>query len=1102
METSESYRTSTSHQYQNPGPLNYEDKKYLDPESALLVASMISNPPYNVGPVSCGVLDSNSSNQDTATMPGTKSQKYTTWNCMCRSYIVAASWYLDPQQKIDQQDEVDKLIKRLIQDNYDSGNRIANTIDQIGVAVGQFADTNPKINVAALLTALENRMCFAWYKGTPSTNSHPTLASAKEISTGIVGGSIGWNADDRKWYTPKMLANVLRGKRYTSDDFIDNDDDATSSISDCSILSDLQSACSLSEATFEMSDDKDSQTATWSKECYYIYSDILPVRYVQSRKQRRAEELARDLPFTPAYQSIVSRLNDMTASSAMMSIVRSPTVRDGSIQFNLAKFTMNNSDCYKDVGVLVRCLCIGLSIGKFAWHVDNTKYRFIRRGQGWTEPIIHIVTAVDIPTMPQRPETNIIAMPVDLAISFAMNKLQTSPPQGYRYDDLDTNLIMIPIRMQLLHNQYASVYIASFLTSELWNGTVNWRTTGQYTGRDGNVTRHATLTHMPEINSTYIPGPKKAILVLLDCTATSHPPTISLNQLVIQVWDGSNANIEGSNFTDHWTTEYWNNNHLDRLRPACAGAWNELCRYNAVEDTCGLALSVAAELYNHNFAGMHIAPAQLGHGYNYGVIGGAWALGGGFVEGQGGKYVCQNTNFGQMANNNDTNTTQVWRQKLTGFNFSALSPLHRVPTALVRLIQNQSMAINDRNENYINFGYAAWSTLTPEKYRVGYEVQEASSIMRLVTAMGLLATHHQNYSFNTFSGLETWMSMLSSALAMTTVNALVMNAIPLRTWTGWSDFMSFTNEFNAVHKYINDMTQSIAVVIQVHDLLNMTNEWDWTNAVDYYNMNPTNDPDFWSHSPWPFHSACQWADKMKYSSFNTVPKFTSETFIVPNNRNEPIMGIDMRDEDKFWKLYLVGTIDFTNYAPRIYVIEQGYNQRFARPWFEQWAYISNADFRHATADPEYMETNCWLVPKNTYPAFSTYSNIIFVTGTRAQQNIHPDQMLKVWPLRYPDPPTLGDFLRAARDYIVIPAASGLATYLASGGNPVAAGAAAIGSAVTAASKDIAKREIHEAKARPVELIPQEQPQPPQKKKPEEEMGQNTNIVPAGIPGNE
>lgn len=1110
MEPSSDYHATVSSAYSNEGAISADKGKFVDGESAALVAAIIAAPPRNVGPISSRLRDSNASMQDTATMPGAKSQRYTTWNCMSRSYIVFHTTYPNPT---DKEDFWSSTVAELVNGNQRTSRYIAHTVEEVGLTIKDLTYEKPKIIPTAITRVCENRLMFLTFEPANSNNNRRhniELLNARETGKQIINGMIGWSKEERSWFTPKMLLKVLREEAYEESDYVYSEDDYAPSTSS---NIDSMDSCSIINSDSLCLDDfvgtdcdsnipPNDQDPPWCKDCVPLYSDMLPVRVVLARKHRRTDELAMIPPYTPAQQSIESRLNDMSASSAMMSVVRSPTVRDGSTLFNLTKFTLSSGDSYKDITPMLRCLCIGLSLGSDAWDLDNTKYRFIRRSQDWTDAVITIPNVLGAPQMPQ---CNIIAMPVDIAISLAMNKMQNVPPEIFRYHHLDKDFVFITIRTPMLFDQYATAYVACHLTSELWNGRVNWTTTGRYNMNDGTEGRRVGATFMPEINSTYIPGVTNAVLVLLDYSSTGHPPFVQLNQLQVPIWDGTNANIQPVNFTRHWTDQYWNNDSLDRLRSSMTGVWDELCRYNAVGDTCGIALSIAAELYNHNFAGMSMPVGAGGGAYNFNLVDGAWGVGGGFVEGAGGKYACQNCAFPQTTGPEDNNATQLWRERLVGFNFSALSPLHRVPTGVVRLVRQYHQAQNAKGENYVDSGFAVWSENRPKAFHYGYEVSDASSFMRLAIGMGLIHTHHQHYEFENFVGMETWMNMLSSALAMSTANALGINNINLKVWTGWADFMSYTNEFNTLHKLLNEMTLGICQPIQINELITMDADWGWANAAAYYNRLGVlqSNPDWWSHSPWPFHSICQWANKMKYKSYSSSPQIKTLTFILPNQRLVPLLGVDMRDDMKFWKFVLVGTIDITRYAPRIYIKEVGYNDRYARIWFDQWAYISNADFEGVPKEQEYMESNSWLIPKTTYPSFSACSNIIFVIDTRLQQHITEDEMLKVWPLRYPDPPTVSDFLRIARDYIVIPAASGLATYLATGGNPVAAGAAAVGSAISSATKDLHKKELRDVVRETQNRAPTQVVQAEDLAPPKETVDETKRVAPAqGTPGTE
>jgi len=258
-------------------------------------------------------------------------------------------------------------------------------------------------------------------------------------------------------------------------------------------------------------------------------SDTIPIRCVIINRNKHAMEESLSIPYTPIFNNNLEKLNDPSATTSMASVTRSGTTRDAPSMMSLTKFLRTSTTSVLDVGPLVRLGCIIMSFATENYKTEIIPHRVIR---GW-ETTQYIGMEIGQPRPGQLDGYHITAMPIDVFNSFTFEKCNHAirneeHEELFFPDESDNSWVAIPIKQEQLKDVSVIPYIASFLTSDLFTGRVNHVFKGRYV--DTNAVYGAktmALRIMPCVNSVSIPGPKMAILVLIDCTSTSHPNTVT-----------------------------------------------------------------------------------------------------------------------------------------------------------------------------------------------------------------------------------------------------------------------------------------------------------------------------------------------------------------------------------------------------------------------------------------------------------------------------------------------------------------------------------------------------------------------------------------------
>ncbi|KMQ93498.1 peroxidase 12 [Lasius niger] len=338
----------------------------------------------------------------------------------------------------------------------------------------------------------------------------------------------------------------------------------------------------------------------------YYYSDILPVRSV-SVSTMTCQRETDPMPYSPQYQILAGRLNDPAQTGVLSAVVRGPNVRDATTMSSLVKALALRPSTRYEIAAMLRCGCMGLSVGEESFFTDPIPYRFVRKPTA--------VSGVGMDIL-QKPGINpnswrALAMPLDTFVALANNSYYSNTPEDFTYGGLDVTWTAVPVPSRLLGQSHLVAYVMSFLSSDSWSGTVNYKT---ITHRKGPADKEYQMneTYIPVVNSVDIPGVKNVCFVLIDETSPNCPSDIKVSlrdvTVTVPVWKGSTV-VALVTVWPLWD-KFWNKINLPGIRRDTVLAFSEICTRLGVSDACGTALSLLSELYGQWYGG--IAPPTSG----------------------------------------------------------------------------------------------------------------------------------------------------------------------------------------------------------------------------------------------------------------------------------------------------------------------------------------------------------------------------------------------------------------------------------------------------------------------------------------------------------
>lgn len=789
----------------------------------------------------------------------------------------------------------------------------------------------------------------------------------------------------------------------------------------------------------------------------YIYSDMVPVRAFNVSSWRSRSTQHEEPPYTTYYQALSERMNDPSASTALMSVVRGPTIRDTSSIIGLARYLKSQSESFRESAAMTRALCAAVSFDHWLYDVDPVAYKPIRN---WVQDYSKVPT-ISISSTMVPTGAKILAVPLDVAVSIALNKMNREAPDPFFYRQMDSDWTMIPIRQTALDNPWSLHYIISFLDSAYWNGAVNWTVFGKWTDNKGATLKTGSVTMMPNANGVRIPGPRHAMIVLVDTTSGSAPRRVNIyggagHAYNVPVYTGSERAVQApADLTQMWTDVMANANPI-AMSANFASTYNEICTILAVGDACATALTAAAEAMLGAYPGVAMMRDPVMYSYNP-TARGAWTFDGGYIDGKAEKIkskIWPVTDFAKA------------RQKLIGFNFSVQTPYHVTVTSATR-VTFKPIYENAKAAQWYKYIQAFWSVNGLDgaisHHYSKYDLPTCTSLMRLSIYTGLISTHHQGYLFKSGPGVGNWLNMMGEALALSTSNFLSANDLSVRIWTGWQ----FSTDTNLLQHHMSGLQSLMTRDFLIwHNMSYFTTlpDWGWNCIDDYYDFEPTY-IEWGNNSNWPFQAHYQWMEKLHLNP--PMPNIEQKFWVT--DQGVYLGGIAWSEQYKQWNFVASSTIDFHRYQPVVNYHIVGTEDGQMPFWIDRWSYDSSAGGAN-TLDPSMYISSVMLLSVNQSGYVSARNNFYFIENSTMPYRGDAGYV-RMSPILYPDPPSLSSFLSGVRDYVLIPALAGLGAFITTG-NPIAGAGVAATTIAQAAGARAGAAQIRKAGEEAVKNVEQ------------------------------
>lgn len=780
-----------------------------------------------------------------------------------------------------------------------------------------------------------------------------------------------------------------------------------------------------------------------------VYSpDILPTRVVAIFMGRADSELNSSPQFTQLFEMFNERLSGNSASATLGPMVNAPAFQDASAMTSLCKSIRSGVDGWRDIAPMVRAACVATALITQSYVMDPTLRQFMVLLDVKESRILsNMITSIR--TFPEKTMTSkIMFCPLDTTVSILLRKKEQftiGAEDIFPVTMLDVTWIVIPISHTMLGKRSLTAYIASFLSSRLWNGCVSHCiATKAYSSSDKQSKHFPTVySRMPACINVSIDGPLNAIICLYEDTEkyglgsvrmSGHTGAIPVYKTDVPI-DSCVVDFEAA-----WRN-YFITDDADLIAGDFCDAYNTICGTLATEDCCGSALSIVAELTAVNRPS-YFCPGPVTNNEKAPL------------NTPNGLYTALPTTLGsgqrtiQSKGMFDGISLPLIKERMCGFNFGATSALLSVPASLIRIDHVTTKSTDpDTKAETLETVHGFWQKSTVDDANIQYRIPQSTSQSRLAIILKFINASENNYSFLNAQAMQAYIVMLSGALTFQCATALFKNNIDLRFYQGWS----FTGNqelyqvTTLLHTYISG---GFAKFVAPGRLSQYSTEWNYDKIKYFWGLNPTTSKDWSQYYPVSQLAAMQWMNKFGEM---VAPVHVPTTMRV-DTADTRIWVTDLSIPNNLQVIHAMATVDVFSYLPRANTLDFQRKERVAGYWYCNFGRIS----RYKVGDmPDQNQYSLQM------PAFSSNVNILGLSGATVKwelsgvahgfaENRYLTATLST--LIYPDPPTLSSFLAKAADYTVSPALMGMLGYIT--GGPVGAAVAAGSQIVSQAASDI------------------------------------------------
>ncbi|QMU95571.1 capsid protein [Bactrocera dorsalis toti-like virus 1] len=701
--------------------------------------------------------------------------------------------------------------------------------------------------------------------------------------------------------------------------------------------------------------------------------EIVPIHHISAEYGQSHLEQTSGIPESTLMSTLRIRLQDQTASSALSSMIKGPTVRDAQTMLSLSRLQLDEAGTVMDVLPMLRLGCIALSTERTLYEADPTPEKFVSDSSFSLDSLTYV--------QPDDVEYLSVAMSLDVFVAWMSGRSKTSiitcngEDTCFSTQGIDINWVGVPVRNGLLSNRGILPYLLSHLDSYVWSG----RMVLSYKGTNSGAKDYSPeITTMPAANSVHLPGQRNFIIILIDQNTTSED-YVNIDGVAVPVWnfklpttrdeDRRTVDVPPVDFFGVFSDALANGGFSEDMGWADA----ELARVSSVLGSAQLGRSLAASLYSAWRPGYYTNPDKDPKRLHGSLVPSPISSGDVWTKLSSCSYEAHNI----LSNHGDLCALQM-----NAFNFTATNSLGLSPSGY---------AIASDAHTWANIAESV-----PQ-----YHVQCAATMARLRVHLGLYQRGSEVITFSP-KAYGSWLHMQSCALSASTSAYHVTNDIRFSEWCG------LHSEYDPMLKDIEIANAKNSVfwgIIKHVDTSHLYSTWDENNPVPQiyavYKLGKKERTQLFTHSPIPSVLTLQWCEKIGIQQATTFP--AREYF----ERNRVMQsGLPITQNSGTTKITICATTDAEQYLPSIYYSGGSIGSKRVFQWIDKEAFDSTV------AMQQYSTSNAGLYMSKTitiaqWPLGSGHlrPDNIFVSASNAEHTQQKYFQINFTSLIWPDPPS-------------------------------------------------------------------------------------------------
>jgi len=296
-------------------------------------------------------------------------------------------------------------------------------------------------------------------------------------------------------------------------------------------------------------------------------------------------------------------------------------------------------------------------------------------------------------------------------------------------------------------------------------------------------------------------------------------------------------------------------------------------------------------------------------------------------------------------------------------------------------------------------------------------------------------THEVGTIFSNGDGMGTYIHMLSTAMGAQFSLMFSQTNVSLAAWAGFDTRMDKVWMAAVMSTLTYAATAGICPWINLPSVIRGWAAWDEDVIYEYYGMDPFNNREWLSYTPYPHYYIQQWAKKLQ----TTVGEDKCKLAMVPVNGEYKLM-VPMDHTTLQYRSLWACTTDTSAYFPMVMYQEQASAASPLSAWVDQWSFVTNTGARHYIDTPRNKLSSNELVITLKDNTQANAPNICaWVLRTSYVHNDDKFRGMFVSDLVWPDPISMEQIIEASKNYLLYPGISALLGYVS--GGPVGAAVA-------------------------------------------------------------